>query len=283
MTATPQNDQIRRQFISKSTEYDRYQGEITLNGLDWQNQNKLFRMIFGDEGDFRAFAVHHGLLKSQVEGLWWLCVQMGQLYERLGLISNFGDNDTQTIMKIISGFDGTKLGQRLRMAYETPTRPVRSDYCDWTELAALDENDVDLVDCDSMTEAKQVLINWLDEADDEAVEMLPARTRIDFEKFIPEASGAVVLVIALILNPRDADQGYYDFLRLAVTGVAVYLALRAYRLKQTAWLWVMAGVALLYNPVFRVHLDRDDWYPLNALCAGMFLTYAYYCQRNSRR
>lgn len=105
----------------------------------------------------------------------------------------------------------------------------------------------------------------------------------DFSKAIPEAAGVAVLVIALMIDSRNTDQGYYDFLRLAVTSVAIYLAVRAYRLKQTAWLWALAGVALLYNPVFSVHLDRDDWWPLNAGAAIAFAIYAYVTQRGQAK
>lgn len=105
----------------------------------------------------------------------------------------------------------------------------------------------------------------------------------DFSKAIPEAAGVAVLVIALMIDSRNTDQGYYDFLRLAVTAVAAYLALRAYRLNQTAWLWLLGGIALLYNPVFRVHLDRDDWWPLNAGAAIAFAIYAYVTQRGQAK
>lgn len=107
--------------------------------------------------------------------------------------------------------------------------------------------------------------------------------RLRVGEAIPELAATALLLIAVMLDSRDTEEGFYDFLRLAITGCAGYLGYRAIQFKHKLWVWIFAGIVMLYNPVFRVHLDRDDWYPLNALCAGVFLTYAYYCQRKSFR
>jgi hypothetical protein len=65
---------------------------------------------------------------------------------------------------------------------------------------------------------------------------------------------AAMLLIALAPLPY----GYFMLLRLVVCGAAIWLAytLLAGR-KWTGPRWVFVAIALLYNPVFRVHFERE--------------------------
>lgn len=74
------------------------------------------------------------------------------------------------------------------------------------------------------------------------------------------AAPAVLLVVAIGPWPY----GFYTFLRLAVCGAAGYLAYVLIRRSPGLWLgWTFVGLTLLYNPVIRVHLDRQTWVLLN--------------------
>jgi hypothetical protein len=76
-----------------------------------------------------------------------------------------------------------------------------------------------------------------------------------------------MLVIALAPLPY----GYFMLLRLVVCGAAVWLAytLMAGRRSQGMG-WAFVGVALLYNPVFRVHFEREIWMILNLATTAPF-------------
>ncbi|HEX7887340.1 MAG TPA: DUF6804 family protein [Phenylobacterium sp.] len=90
------------------------------------------------------------------------------------------------------------------------------------------------------------------------------------------AAPAVLLVVAIGPWPY----GFYTLLRLAVCGAAGYLACALIRRSPGLWLgWAFVGLALLYNPVIRVHLDRYTWVFLNLASAVLFAATGWLSQR----
>lgn len=64
--------------------------------------------------------------------------------------------------------------------------------------------------------------------------------------------------------------GYYQFLRLIVCGAAILGAIDANQRGDQPSLIVLAMLAVLYNPVFRIHLDRETWGMINVATAAAF-------------
>ena len=66
----------------------------------------------------------------------------------------------------------------------------------------------------------------------------------------------VLLTVALLPLPY----GYYQLLRLAICAVSGWIAYEQWRHDDafSGWVVVFAGVALLYNPIFPVHLSREN-------------------------
>jgi outer membrane protein assembly factor BamE (lipoprotein component of BamABCDE complex) len=77
----------------------------------------------------------------------------------------------------------------------------------------------------------------------------------------------VLLIVALDRHPY----GYYTFMRLVVTGVAAYGAVIAHGRANSTWTWVLGIVAVLFNPVLPVYLDREMWAGLDLATAGVLL------------
>jgi hypothetical protein len=50
--------------------------------------------------------------------------------------------------------------------------------------------------------------------------------------------------------------------------VFAYSAFAAYEKKRVLWVWVFGVLAALYNPIFRVHLDRSTWIGVNWFTVG---------------
>ncbi len=85
----------------------------------------------------------------------------------------------------------------------------------------------------------------------------------------PIIAGAMLLLALLPIWPY----GYFQILRWVVTGVALYNAFRAYELNMTNWIWTMAIIALIFNPIEPVHLTRDVWWIIDlATAAVMFVS-----------
>jgi hypothetical protein len=61
----------------------------------------------------------------------------------------------------------------------------------------------------------------------------------------------------------------YQVLRLAVPGYAAWIAFVSYNQKGVTWAWAFGLLALLYNPFFKISLDRDTWGFVNIATAGI--------------
>ena len=74
-----------------------------------------------------------------------------------------------------------------------------------------------------------------------------------------------LLTIAIIvaMDNDDLPYGYYTFLRIVTCGLFVWLAVLY---KSPYWRFILGAGAILYNPVFPIHLDsRDPWIFFNIL------------------
>ena len=94
------------------------------------------------------------------------------------------------------------------------------------------------------------------------------------EKFIerrPQTIPCIVAAAFLILALLDWPYGYYQLLRLVVTGAAVWVAYILYTAKKTGLMITFIIIALLFNPLIPVHLDRQTWKVIDLLCGLFFI------------
>ncbi len=84
---------------------------------------------------------------------------------------------------------------------------------------------------------------------------------------------SVIAVVTLLLAIPSGiwPYGYYILLRWVVTGTALFILWTAYELKKTSWLWIMGIIALLFNPIAPIHLDKETWVVIDLIVAGLFL------------
>lgn len=93
---------------------------------------------------------------------------------------------------------------------------------------------------------------------------------------------AQVIAIAMLLwalvptNPYD----YYILLRVVVCGVSIYLAVRAHEMHKDGWVWVLGIMAVIYNPLLRVHLNRDIWSAVNVATIFIIAITVWTLRRN---
>jgi len=81
---------------------------------------------------------------------------------------------------------------------------------------------------------------------------------------------AAIIFIAIFGMPYF----YYIFLRLVVTGMSLYAALRLLE-KGSVNFWVMLLIALLYNPLIPIYLSKDIWILINIIAGCYFTVIAY--------
>lgn len=80
------------------------------------------------------------------------------------------------------------------------------------------------------------------------------------------------LIVAGLLVSAAVERHRYSFytlLRWICCPVFAYSAVAAYEKKRVLWVWVFGMLAALYNPIFRVHLDRSTWIGVNWFTVGI--------------
>jgi hypothetical protein len=77
----------------------------------------------------------------------------------------------------------------------------------------------------------------------------------------------VVLILAI---PPLWPYGYYQLLRWVVTAAALYIIYISYGLDNKKWIWLMAIIAILFNPIFSIHLTKGIWAPIDFVVAIIF-------------
>ena len=82
--------------------------------------------------------------------------------------------------------------------------------------------------------------------------------------FLSVIADLLLLIIALInATNHNLPDGYYTFLRIVTCGLFIWLAILH---KSPYWRFILGAGAILYNPVFPIHLDsRDPWIFFNIL------------------
>ena len=86
----------------------------------------------------------------------------------------------------------------------------------------------------------------------------------------PHAIPCVTAMIFLILALLPWPYGYFQFLRLVVTGTAAWVAYIAHTDTKPKLRTVFIVIALLFNPFIPIHLNRPLWIMIDLLCAGAF-------------
>ncbi len=88
-------------------------------------------------------------------------------------------------------------------------------------------------------------------------------------KGLAEAIAFAIVMLAVALMSGNS-YSLFSFLRVVVFFVAAYCAFVAHQQGRNGWVWVLGGIALLYNPLLRVFLTRDVWWPINLATIILF-------------
>jgi hypothetical protein len=73
----------------------------------------------------------------------------------------------------------------------------------------------------------------------------------------------------LMASASRWPEGFYELLRIVVCGTAAYVVVRTWNGR--VWPWVMAGIAILFNPVMPISFSRSDWQPIDLMTGFVML------------
>jgi len=80
-----------------------------------------------------------------------------------------------------------------------------------------------------------------------------------------------ISVFMLFLAIPKLPYGYYTLLRWVVTISALFSAWVANNSEDKFWVFLLGGVAILFNPIIPVHLTKDIWVIIDFIVAILFL------------
>ena len=83
----------------------------------------------------------------------------------------------------------------------------------------------------------------------------------------PGILGAIVAIVGTLL----VDSGSFEIIRYVVAILALIVAWFAFQAKHWWWIIVLLVVAVLYNPVVPIVLERDILLPVSYISALVFI------------
>lgn len=75
----------------------------------------------------------------------------------------------------------------------------------------------------------------------------------------------------LALGAAPLPYGYYTFLRLVACGVFAFAAYVSFNRRGRVLPFVFGGLALLFNPLVKVHLPKEVWAVVDLVSAVLLL------------
>ena len=82
-----------------------------------------------------------------------------------------------------------------------------------------------------------------------------------------------ILVLMLLLAVLPLPYGYYTLLRLVATGVFAWAAVITYEQNDKLLPWFFGLLALLLNPIIKIHLPKELWAVIDIGSAILILFY----------
>lgn len=78
--------------------------------------------------------------------------------------------------------------------------------------------------------------------------------------WIPQLISSAMLLVAL---DTGRPYEYYTLLRWVCSACFAYLTFKALSRDRPAWMWIFGAVAVVYNPIWPLHLTRQVWTYIN--------------------
>jgi len=95
----------------------------------------------------------------------------------------------------------------------------------------------------------------------------------------PLFSSMLMLVVGAFLEAPYYFSGYYQILRIVVCLTGAYFAYLSYINKHTSWSWLLIIVAILFNPIVPIHLDKIVWGMIDLIVTVIFGVFLFKFRR----
>lgn len=79
-----------------------------------------------------------------------------------------------------------------------------------------------------------------------------------------------IISALLFIGAAPLPYGYYMLLRIAACGFFVWAAVITYEKRSQYLPWVFGLLALLFNPIIKIHLPKELWAMID-ICSAIFV------------
>ena len=86
----------------------------------------------------------------------------------------------------------------------------------------------------------------------------------------------------LLVAIASLPYGYYWFLRIAITIIAGINAFSVFEKENKLLFIIFLAIAILFNPIIPIHLDKDTWAPID-LVSGLFFGVTAFVNINDKK
>lgn len=83
---------------------------------------------------------------------------------------------------------------------------------------------------------------------------------------IPSIIAIFLLLLALLPMPY----GYYTLVRICIFLYSGFLAYKAWQEQIQLWVWIFGFIAVLFNPIIPIYLNRELWAVIDIVVAIVF-------------
>ena len=102
-------------------------------------------------------------------------------------------------------------------------------------------------------------------------------------KYKQVASIVAILMLLLAIPSGLWPYIYYQILRWIITCVALFIAYTAYHLEKQAWIWIIAIIVILFNPIVPIYLSKETWVLIDLIVSIIFLISIFKIKINERK
>ena len=87
----------------------------------------------------------------------------------------------------------------------------------------------------------------------------------------PHLIPALIAGILLCIGIFPLPYGYYQMLRWIVCIIAVFITYISFNLSKVWAAAVFVVIAILFNPIFTIHFEKEAWQWIDAACGALFI------------
>lgn len=90
----------------------------------------------------------------------------------------------------------------------------------------------------------------------------------------------IIAAAMLLWALAEHQYGYFTLLRFVVFGICGYGAYISFGLNKIGWIWTFGVIAVVFNPIIPIHLDRDTWKMVDLGVAGILVLSLFSYQKS---